>query len=396
MNSILSILVSFLLAFSLLQIGLSRIDDLRSLNPIKEISKDPDMPKELEPRQFPLPDIYYLVFDRYANENTLKEYYNYDNSDFLNNLKEKGFFIAHHSNCNHPGTYLSLSSSLNMRYNNDLLKDGPIKKKVVYLLLQDFRVWRLLKSVGYKYIHFGSWYEQTKSNKYADLNFKAGYLTSLSHDFMLRFLETTIFAHLTTGNVTFFQHRERVLNKFDGLAKIPEMDGPKFIFAHMLIPHSPFVFGPNGEKLTREEVLSRNLRENYINQLIFANKKIKNLVDELLSKSKTPPIIILQSDEGPGEKEFSAGKYNKKAGNAMRIRARCRILNAYYLPGVNKDVLYDSISPVNTFRLIFNLYFGTRLELLKDRTYITESNKIYIKRFRLVRARYFRDNAGVQ
>jgi hypothetical protein len=51
------------------------------------------------------------------------------------------------------------------------------------------------------------------------------------------------------------------------------------------------------------------------------------------------------------------------------LRESISILNAYYLPGVDSSQLYDSISPVNTFRLIFNTYFGEDYELLDDRTY---------------------------
>jgi hypothetical protein len=39
------------------------------------------------------------------------------------------------------------------------------------------------------------------------------------------------------------------------------------------------------------------------------------------------------------------------------------------LPGKGRDDFYPSISPVNTFRVIFNNYFGTNLPLLKDQTY---------------------------
>lgn len=47
-----------------------------------------------------------------------------------------------------------------------------------------------------------------------------------------------------------------------------------------------------------------------------------------------------------------------------------KILNAFYLPGVNTDVLYPNISPVNTFRLVFNLYFNTDLQLLADESFV--------------------------
>jgi hypothetical protein len=51
--------------------------------------------------------------------------------------------------------------------------------------------------------------------------------------------------------------------------------------------------------------------------------------------------------------------------------ARLAILNAYYLPGVDSDLIYPSISPVNTFRLILNTYFGADLPLLPDESYLS-------------------------
>jgi hypothetical protein len=48
------------------------------------------------------------------------------------------------------------------------------------------------------------------------------------------------------------------------------------------------------------------------------------------------------------------------------------ILNAYYLPGVDPNLLYNTISPVNTFRIIFNQYFGAHYDLLPDTSYYSE------------------------
>ena len=50
---------------------------------------------------------------------------------------------------------------------------------------------------------------------------------------------------------------------------------------------------------------------------------------------------------------------------------RTPILNAYYLPGQAASHLYESISPVNTFRLILNQYFGGQYPLLKDISYFS-------------------------
>ncbi len=49
------------------------------------------------------------------------------------------------------------------------------------------------------------------------------------------------------------------------------------------------------------------------------------------------------------------------------------ILNAYYLPGFDQSKLYKSVSPVNSFRLVFNHYFGTKYPLLEDETFLYDT-----------------------
>ncbi|MCJ7617971.1 MAG: hypothetical protein MUO43_15685, partial [Desulfobacterales bacterium] len=164
---------------------------------------------------------------------------------------------------------------------------------------------------------------------------------------------------------------KRVLYKFDRLAEIPEIEEPTFVFAHMLIPHPPYVFDSDGSLLTLEEAGERSLEVQYVDQLIALNDMIRELIDELLSSSDVPPIIILQADEGPYPGDEPAWKASGSLEDATEteLREKYGILNAYYLPGVNEDILYPSITPVNSFRLIFNIYFGTDFELLPDNSY---------------------------
>src|SRR4030043_212244 len=56
-----------------------------------------------------------------------------------------------------------------------------------------------------------------------------------------------------------FPHRDHVelqLYILDQLPRIADIDGPTFTFAHVLIPHPPFVFGPDGELRTDPGVYS--------------------------------------------------------------------------------------------------------------------------------------------
>ena len=53
------------------------------------------------------------------------------------------------------------------------------------------------------------------------------------------------------------------------------------------------------------------------------------------------------------------------------------IFNAYLLPGGGHQLLYDSVSPVNTFRLVFNFYLNYNFELLDDRNYRSPFGRPY-------------------
>ncbi|MEX2394436.1 MAG: hypothetical protein WD826_08155, partial [Actinomycetota bacterium] len=112
----------------------------------------------------------------------------------------------------------------------------------------------------------------------------------------------------------------------------------------------------------------------FLDQTRYANESISELVDRLLAgPDARDPIVILQSDEGP--KAFDALKYGNeerwgKASDAT-LDLKFGILNAFYLPGLEDDAeLYPSITPVNSFRALFNAYFGTDLALLDDELFI--------------------------
>jgi hypothetical protein len=323
-----------------------------------------------------LPDIYYIILDRYGCSSTLKRIYDFDNSEFIDYLTNRGFYVASNSKANYLKTFQSLAASLNMEYIN-YISDAPggesNDQTAVFSMLRDYKVWRFLQSRGYKYIHFGSWWNPTLENKYADIN--VNYFEIPLHDEFSRTLLRTTMLRLVYGRDWFRREQwKRVLYKFEKLAEIPKTEEPTFVFVHMLIPHAPYVFDQDGKFLTKEEAGQKSRVENYRNQLAFVNKKIEELFDTLLSSSRVPPIIILQADEGPYalRQVLEGPNFNWKQASIEELRRKMGILNAYYLPNADKRVLYPSISPVNSFRVIFNLYFDTKLELLPDKSYAFE------------------------
>ena len=317
-------------------------------------------------------DIYYIILDGYASSNTLKEIYDYDNCEFTDYLMERGFYIASKSRSNYAYTEQSLASSLNIEYlNHPNCKTKPKNAKVLYQMIKSNKVMNFLKSRGYKFIHFGSGWGATNHNKYADLDFRYGRID----EFLMCMIHTTMLKPFVKPFIV-YDARKRVLCTFSKLAEIHRIKGPKFVFAHILCPHPPYLFGANGETVLQARVMSDpgmgwKFKENYLNQLIFITKKVKTLIDEILSKSEVSPIIILQADHGPASvaSQLHSSGWNRPTENMLR--ERMRIFNAYYLPASGNDFLYSSITPVNTFRIIFNFYFDTNYELLSDESYLS-------------------------
>lgn len=324
-----------------------------------------------------LPDIYYIILDGYAGESSLEEFYDYDNHEFINFLTEKGFYVASKSRCNYPWSYLSLASSLNMEYINYLSEDAGLKsddRTVPCQMITTNKVWKFLHSKGYKFVHLNSsGWGPTDRNRNADISIRVNrfneFNISLIQTTMLKPFEKYIIADSAI---------QKVLYSFTNLSKVHQIEGPKYIFAHIMSPHPPFFFGASGELIPEAEYkLSAYWdKEKYLNQLIFVNSRLEILIEEILSKSKVPPIIILQGDHGArstlgdprGDREDPAN-IGWLYPTAEMLRESTFILNAYYLPENGSDLLYDSITPVNTFRLIFNTYFDSDYELLEDKYY---------------------------
>ena len=157
--------------------------------------------------------------------------------------------------------------------------------------------------------------------------------------------------------------RREILSQLTFLEKdVHKISGPKFVFAHILSPHPPYVFDSIGKPAkTKSTDWHWEYPDEYLNQIVFLNRRVKNVINKILTKSKISPIIIIQGDHGPplfGVEE-----------NERNIKLKTSILNAYFLPKMNNDLLYNSITPVNTFRIILNHYFNANYELLKDDVY---------------------------
>ncbi len=352
-----------------------------------------------------LPDIYYIILDGYGRSDVLRDFYSVDDGHFIRFLESRGFFVATSGHANYMQTGLSLASSLNMGYLDDLLQpnvrnsnnNAPLR-----LLVQQSEVRRFLEAHGYQTVSFSNGVSLTEwHNATMFLTPQPSVLPS-ERDLLLRglalsefeglLLETTIArplmdTMLQRRNVlhdlideTYSYHRTQILYAFSALPEAGSASGPQFIFAHIMAPHPPFVFGAHGEEIpstrpyqtqdvgccSRSEYL-----KGYADQVTFVSKMMEETIDRILTQSARPPVIIIQGDHGPG------ANMDAYSADGTNMRERLSILNAYFMPSVAAGLLYPSITPVNTFRVVLNTYFDAGYEMLPDRSYFSSYENRY-------------------
>ena len=311
------------------------------------------------------PDIYYIILDSYPRADVLRDAYGYDNSEFIQSLKELGFYVAECSQSNYSITGLSLTSSLNLDYlqkMSDTFRPGTVDFLALFKYLDDNSVQKSVTNMGYRTISFASgfpWVEWRDADVFiAPSN---GPMT----EFEALLLQSSYASILDNTRIIDFEEkyaerfRRRTRLVLENMTMLASAPGPKFVFIHLIVPHPPYAFNEHGNPVPASQV---DPEEGYLNQVKFINRFLLPGLKSLIEKPSVPPVIILQGDHGPTLKDDDS--------------AQMKILNAYYVAeGV--ELLYPTISPVNSFRVVFNSYFDTDFPLLEDVSYYSDRQKRY-------------------
>lgn len=328
------------------------------------------------------PDIYYVILDAYGRSDMLKAHYGVDNSDFVNWLTARGFRVVPRARSNYAQTYLSLASSLNLTYLDSLasaMGPGSANHAPLIQMLDQSRLAEFLKTRGYTVVSFASGYTGTDL-KDADVHLAGSRTLS---EFQTVLVSTTLLPVILDAVQRRSEdelHRARVRYTVRNIPRAGEGRHPVFVFAHIVSPHPPFVFGAHGElpKIppylridqtgTMQTISKTEVRkwyqENYGPQVTYLNTLIESMVQEILDRSATPPIIVLQGDHGPGS------ILNWDDPGREQLPERHSILDAVYAPG-GAQGFYDSITPVNTFRILLSRFLDTSIALLPDHSFFS-------------------------
>lgn len=337
-----------------------------------------------------LRDVYFILIDNYSREDILRTKYKLDNTELVNALKERGFIFPDCPQGNYFATAPVISSILNMNYLDDMgIQDSVYTKRSGYTalapLMQDSEVMRKFHAYGYHTVTFRGFMgliDIQTSDTYINYESDRAFNRRLeTKNFNALYLETTMLQALNQRyqiypdwvrekgpeflkqylpkeqplEERFYQVYQQNLYAYEALERIPtEIKGPKFVYAHIYSAHWPFMVQPDGS--LRLPFTQAMTVDGYVAAVKFTNNRILKAIDAILEKSETPPVIILQGDHSDGW----VGKVEWSGTD------RLKILSAYYLPGGGDRLVYDEISPVNNFRLVFQYYFGEQMNLLPD------------------------------
>ena len=322
------------------------------------------------------PDIYFLVFDRYGSADAIERRFGLTDNPLYGWLADRGFQVPANPHANYRATDFSLAATLNMRYLDNLTADvGRTSgdRTPAQSMIRDHAVGTFLKAEGYRYYQLGSWFGPTRSVPIADENLTLG----IASEFETVLADTTIVPAIqralgmTSPELTFLdRHREGTLFELRQLRRVATAAGPKFVFAHFLLPHDPYVFRADGSAIPEAEAKVAAERDLYAGQLAFANAQIQEIVGYLLSGPEASrPIVIIEGDEGP----LMCRSVDCVRNTPEYLRIRLGNLVAMYLPGADVQ-LPDTFTSVNTFRTVFREYFGADLPPLPDRSFTWPDN----------------------
>jgi hypothetical protein len=354
-----------LVVIVVVNIGIFNLDNNFELNPQSNIDDNASA------NNVSLPNIYYIIFDAYPGYHSLN-LSNYSNGEMYDYFEDNGFYTSENSFSNYRRTHLSIPSALNMDYVHSLanIKNGEYDQHNFHLMGNENKVMSFLKSNGYNIVSFDSGWSFTRDMKYADLQL-CGDNQFLDSEFIIMLAKTSM---LNPVYVKIFENN-KVDMKLCTFKELPhvgsQVQEPYFVFAHVLMPHSPYLFGPNGEILSSNLAMDLDSSKHqpaFLDQVTFVNKNLMDITDQLIDR-QNPPVIIIQSDHGSAFlMEDTDSNWNNP--DDKMLLERLNNINFIYLPSASSEMIIPDHTPVNTFRIIFNYYFGTDYELLEDKSYI--------------------------
>jgi hypothetical protein len=240
------------------------------------------------------------------------------------------------------------------------------------------RTARFLKARGYKYTFFPSaWWSATEHSNFADVEFDAYPEFDLSAELRRSELRVALLDWSPLGRVMERSRAEpaHYLNSFAGLRDVARDPAPTFTFAHVTLPHIPYIFDA-GCGVLRAPIVEENdspaQRSAYLAQTQCVDSLVLDLVTGLVEQSSPTPIILLLGDHGSRFTDYTYSLHPERVRPAF-IAERFGAFAAFLLPDGGSAELDEPLTLVNSMGGVLRYYFGAQLPTLPDAMYVSGS-----------------------
>lgn len=328
--------------------------------------------------QHAYPDIWYIVFDGYPSSAYIRDVLKSDNAGLDTLLEKKGFFLAKHSKSNYNETAFSIAATFSMQYLSWLKETTTHLSSVYYKAASSVEispVIQYLKAAGYDFYNLSIFdfedHPSIQKNYFVSGESKSVILYNTLWESYKRDIRWNFYDKQTDNSIIPSGEKKSPFNKrglsyndviIDSLIKLSDITDkrkPRLIYGHVYIPHFPYLYNAAGIPYTDTEDSATIFhdKKRFSEYTAYGRKILASLVEQLL-ESNNQPVIILQSDHGAALALYDDSPEFYRFSN----------YSAFYFPDKNYSTLYDSISNINTFRIVLNKYLGQQLPLLPDST----------------------------
>jgi hypothetical protein len=320
-------------------------------------------------------DIILVLLDGYPRSDTLATAFGFDNGPFLEGLEARGFEVAARSRSNYSLTGLTFASMFQMRHIPDIeplaqetrLAEGW--RAISEVLAAPLPALETLRHHGYETIGIPSVVNEMRLRS-ADRDLDTGQVVQLETVLLGKTLLAPV-VNWMAPDFLFDQMRDRSLESIAAVEAVAADTKQQFVFAHLMLPHAPFVFGPNGEPLSQPDCVpvcsifeppadhDEWLRL-YRDQVKFVNQRMLEMIDAMQA-GEADPVIILMSDHG--SRGFAAENPDEMLLNFF----------ASATPGV-PGLFPEDATPINVFPRLFGAYLDEESDLLPDRFFLPDGD----------------------
>jgi hypothetical protein len=264
-----------------------------------------------------------------------------------------------------------VAAMLSMGYLDDVASRAGTRhdRGAVEQVIDESSVIRALVARGYQFTLLSSGYEVLEHHPSAS---DGVFGPTWFGEFESYVFRRSPFRMLPVGALTYLPHRARTRQLLAMLEAFQPGPGPRYVLAHVLVPHPPFVFDASGRSQTPPGLFTvadgngfagspEAYRAGYAAQARFALETIELLADRL-GRLPRPPILIVNGDHGSGL------GYNQVSPLDGQTAGR---MAPFIAVGGPIDRRSPPGSPVNIYRWLFSSAFGARLPPLPDSSFVS-------------------------